>query len=726
MNGLFYKSYVRLGRRTTAAKRFFVYCLRMPRSTPAFRIGITVLAAMLAVLFTPTATHQMSQGQVHRFLSSRRPVLDADTAIVLIELPPDADPAAHGAQFWANFYLSLHEMRARNGLIRLPDEYFESGSMLPIDQRDRIQDRFNAEFRLINRNIVILFDAIRFGSVRPKDTAKFVNELTSLVDKSGGRLLDDILDANDSGTLLLSKARGVFGEERLGTVPADIGYALPSYNSALVVAEYPRVPDESPPFRRLSMAAFGDYFRLEEELVGSLSALEEAGYFARTPAGSHPIVLYSRVQDTLRELLDAPTDDTKSAWKEAKAQYIDSVDTLLNGDTEAVLIQSYENLLFEESLDTDQTQHVRELEQDVVESFDETRAVLSELTAAKALLSSMVKGACFVVGGSPDPSRKRENVWLEPTAAETAAVQIHSIRTGRYSIMPTGWEQRIYIAIPGLLFALLLAVLSFVWVFIAGVLAVCAAAAGFSVLFVYTGIFIHPVFAALVPVVAATATILAAWFLRLRYAWAIGPGLGSRLPRPRRWVLGSLDRPPERLSLPTCSAALTVRSHSDVGSPVGMRTEFYSTVAREIKKCGGVIVGAEDFIVQAAFGTPLDRPSDPLGIDLSVHVEGALRAVSALAGARSGMPKTWSFGLDAGECSYYLSPIRGLSVEGRPAVFARILSSLGAKHGHRVLATEDILAIAGDEWKAKRLDSLVDRASGQEKVFFALTRQKHD
>jgi hypothetical protein len=708
----------------TAAKQFFVYCLPMPRSTPAFRIGITVLAAMLAALFTPTATHQMAQGQAHRFLSSHRTVLDADTAIVLVELPPEADPGTQGPQFWADFYLTLHEMGARNALIRLPDEYFESRSMLPIDQRERIQDRFHTEFGLINKNTAILFDAIRYGSVRPKDTAKFVDDLSSLVDKSGERLLDDILNANDSGALLLSKARNVFGENRLGAIPMDIGYSLPSYDSALVIAEYPRVPEEAPPFRRLSMEAFTKYSRLEEKLERSLSDLEEAGYFARTSAEAHPTVLHSRTQDTLRDLLDAPTDDTKSAWKEAKAHYVLSVEKLLDGTTEAVLIQGFESMLAEESLDEAQALHVRELQKTVVESFDETRTVFDELTQLRNLLAATVKGACCVVGGSPDPQRVQENVWLEPTPAETAAVQIHSIRTGRYSIIPTGWEQRIYIAIPGLLFALLLSVLGLAWVLIAGVLTLCAAAAGFSVLFVYTGIFIHPVSAALVPAVAVAATMLAAWSLRLRYTWAIGPGLGARLPRPGRWVIGSLDRPPEGLPIPTYSAILTVRSGADIGGPVDQRTEFYDTVAREIKKHGGVIVGAEDFIVQAAFGTPLDRPSGRLGVDLGTHVNRALGAVSALIEEKEGLQREWSFGMDAGECAYYLSPIRGLSVEGRPAVFARILSGLAARHRHRILATEDILEIAGDDWKARKLDSLVDKASGQEKSFYALAIQK--
>ncbi len=704
----------------------------MPRSTTAFRIGMNVLAAMLSSLLTPTPTHSLSRSQIHQSLSNYRTALDADPAVILIEVDPEADTGVQNPFFWVDFYLLLQEMGARNALMLLPDDYYEPSTMLSKNQREHLQDWFSMEFGLINKNIAILFDAILYGSVRAKDTARFVEDLSSLVDKSKDRLLDDITNAEANGSLLLQKARSVFGEDRLGTAPIDIGYSLPSYGSAFVFSAYPSIPDGTLPFRRLSIKSIGDYVHLEAELNRLLAAMEEEGYFANTPPESHPTILHSQVQSELAELLDAPSDSTENAWLKAKEQYAQSVQLLLDGRAEAVLVQGYKSMLAGESLDETQTQHVQGLRQIVVDSFRKTKAVYDELASSKKLLSEAIGGACCIIGLSPDPKRAKEDVWIAPTAAETAAVQIHGIRTGRNTIIPTGWEQRIFIAIPGLLSALLLCVLGLAWVFAAGILSMLATGAMFSLLFVYTGIFIHPIYAALIPGVAGVTTLLAAWFLRLRYAWAIGPGFGSRLPRPLRWILSTVESPPKGQPISKCSVILAVRCPSEIGGPadesggrrVAQRTEFHRAVASEVKRHSGLILGAEDFIVLAGFGTPLDRHSVRPGIDLSAHVNDALLAISDLSKADPGFPGAWSFGLDAGECSFYFSSIGGLSAGGRPAVFARILSGLASRHEHRIFATQDVLKAAGDKWETKKLDSLVDKASGQEKAFYALIGRK--
>ena len=702
----------------------------MQKPITAFRLSATCLAALLAVFLIPPATNQLSKGRFYSSLADRRPAIDADPAIVLIEVDPGTDFNVRGPAVWTDFFLALGEMGAEQALLLLPDEVFEQSVVPSRDQKEYIIGRFDTEFGLINRNIATLFEAIRFGSVRPQDTAEFIDNLAFLVNKSKERLLDDAMNADSTESLRLEKARVVFGEDRIGKSPSDLGYSFPTYRSSLVIADYPLVNEDTLPFRRLSIELIRDYVQLEDKLYHLLTVMEEAGYFHDTPPESYPTLLYNRAQDSLHALLDTPSHTLKTAWLERKKAYEESVKTLLAGRTETELIQGLDSILAEETLEENQAQRVHELRQTVVESYSETKTLFLAHTALKNLLFEAIRGTCCIVGSSPDPERASQDIWSAPSAAETAAALIHSIRTGRYETIPTGWRQRVLLGIPGILSSVVLSVVSLPWVFALIVISILATGAGFSLLFVNTGIYIHPLHAAVVPLVAGTATLLATWYFRMRWVWATGPGFGSRLPRPLRWALGSVAGPPTGEPVRKRSAILAVRLRSDIGGledknrerRAVLLAEFYGTVSEVIKRRGGAILGVEDFIILAAFGSPIDRKSNRQQAALSDYVSGALAAVHDL--AENGMPDTWSFGLDAGECAFYFSSVKGYSIDGPPAVFARILSGLTVRYGHRILATQNVLSEVDREWETKKLDSLAEKASGQEKQFHAFIRRK--
>ena len=704
----------------------------MPRSTTAFRISTALAVVILTVFLTPPETHQLLKSNLYKSLSNYRPALYADPAIVLIELDPEPDAGLQSPFVWADFFLILHEMGAELALLMLPVAPPESSSILSMGQKESFENRFDTEFNLISKNIATLFDAIRYGSVRPKDTTEFVEDLLSLIGKSKERLLNATIHSDTSGHLLLMKAQSVFGEDRLGTTIVDLGYSLPTYASAFAVAEYPHSTNYVPVFRRLSMKTILGYVQLDEELFRILSKMDKAGYFINIPPEMHPTILYDHIQDLLYQLLDTPQETTKKVWIEAKKQYEQSVKSLLTGKTKAELIHRLHTLLAEEPSEEAQAHRIQEQKQIVVESFDETQRIFDAYTALQNLLSKALHEADCIVGTRPDPQRERRSLWSAPTAAEAAAVQINSFRSGRRNIILTGWKQKISIAVPGLLLVLLLSPLSLPLVLFAGPIAIVVIGGAYSFLFIFSGIFINPINAALVSGAGATATLLAAWLMRLRYAWQIGPGFGSRLPRINSWVFGTIEGPPARQLPAMRSAILAVRAHLDISESMdghgnrraALLNEFHSAVAKEIRKYGGVILGAEDLIVISGFGTPLDRASARLKSDLRLHVNNALLAASNLSRRKSDSRDAWSFGIDTGECYFYFSSINGISVEGQPAVYARILSALAVRYESRVLTTLDTIREAGSGWTTKKLDALVDDTSGKEKPFYALIGPK--
>ena len=704
----------------------------MRRSISASRIVITIIAAMLTVILTPPASYQLVRGSLYKSLAHSRPAVDADPDIVLIEVKPEAAYGTSSVFFWTDFFLVLHEMDAKQVLLTPRDEARESSGFLSSDQKEHIQNRFDVEFGLINNNIATLFDAIRYGSVHPKDAARFVENLLSLTDKGKERLLDDTISSDARGTPLLQKARRVFGEENLGTTLEDLGYSLPSYKAAFAFADYPREHEDTIPFRRLPIELINTYIQLDEELYGFLTAMEEAGYFSYTPPEKYPTILYDHVQTLLLELLDTPREKAKSAWLDSKARYEQSVIALLTGNAQSMLEKGVATLLTEERQDEDQVKRIQELRQGLAEAFSETRRVADELIAVKNLLSRELNGATCIVGMAPDPLREHKNVWSAPTAAETAAAQIQSIRSGRHSIIPTGWRHKFVFAIPGLLFAALLSILSLPFVFLTGFLAMFAIGAAFSVIYIATGIFVHPIYAALVPAAAGTTTLLVAWLLRFSYVRKVSPATGNRFPRPYKWVFRATEKPPAASLYSKFSVILAVRCRSDINwsednhgkRRAALLNEFHSVAGKVIKRRGGFIVGSDGLIIFAGFGTPFDRIASRVQSHLSIHVNNALLAASDLSGKASSSCRSWSFGMDAGECTFYFSSINGFSIEGSPAVYARVLSGLAARYKHHILVTADIMREAGDGWASKRLDNLVEKVSGGEKAFHALMSRK--
>ena len=91
-----------------------------------------------------------------------------------------------------------------------------------------------------------------------------------------------------------------------------------------------------------------------------------------------------------------------------------------------------------------------------------------------------------------------------------------------------------------------------------------------------------------------------------------------------------------------------------------------------------------------------------------------------MAQENAGTGMDWLFGVDSGECRFMYSSINGYGAVGRPLKYARLLSGLAAKYGCRILVTGEAASRAGEAWRTRRHDSLVEKASGVEYAFFEL------
>ena len=153
--------------------------------------------------------------------------------------------------------------------------------------------------------------------------------------------------------------------------------------------------------------------------------------------------------------------------------------------------------------------------------------------------------------------------------------------------------------------------------------------------------------------------------------------------------------------------------------------------AQSIVSYGGVVLGADGFIVLGAFGTPLearklrkgkDPAPDPVK-ELSNLAIKACAATLGIMGPETAADNFWRFGLDIGDCAFFHSDAGGYSVVGRPPVYARILSGLALKYSCRILVTQELKDAIGEQWLTRRLDTLVAKSSGKEEAFFELSGQ---
>ncbi|MDR1288148.1 MAG: hypothetical protein LBK08_11105 [Treponema sp.] len=701
-------------------------------------------------------------GFYYDFLAGRRPAAIVPREILLIDTGDSTESGTVVCVLDA-----LIEFDAESLVLEVPVLGFSS---VENGDEDQMRRRLDEEFLLLGRNIRNLFEAIRTGSVSPRDADRYVGELVGLAERGKERLGAALID-RDTSSVQLEKEAEAFGAffrsgdlrprpDRDGVLrrvvpvfPDGSEHAVytalkkkrndPSsgaYSSGLEYTEYGPVLagrngnsemiipldrdgavliEQCAGYRRMPLAAFTRYRDADRALRGLLGEAEGLGIYSALPPENAPLYLYDYSEALREDMLARPSAETKDAWKASRAGYARSLEDFFSGPSEAVLVGGYEELIATEDLDEGGISRLADFRDELIGAFQKLRDAHSTFTALRSGMERELESSLCVMGNDPEPSARLASALISGRSAVPAR-RVHVLF----------WS----------LFAAFLA--------IAGASrlrqAVCLAAAPvsgallafvFSWYFVFSGCWIDP----LLPAAPAFAGILVFWagslIVTVQGASSFRRAYGNAAGKPWLKQLIRKGRPLPRERIRARAAVMAVKDPAllaveDRGDPAAVAVlleQFREEVSAVLKKSGAVILGYEKDMVIACFGSPLERvcldglkgespySGDP-GAGIGHPAVKAAGFVAELFRLHSGL--SWRLGMDYGECLFFWSVMTGYTACGSPVVRSRVLAGLTGRYHSRVLITEPVrepLSVP-----VRKLHSLtsVREGGGEEKTCF--------
>jgi adenylate cyclase len=183
---------------------------------PLFVAALFILLDISRLLVVP-------DGALYDLLLSVRRTPKADASILLVDVDDEAARLA-GAWPWPRDLLAdglvlLKEMNARYAVVDMPLGQRSAPALDASALRQDLPAALDKEFLQIQSNIQSLYDAIRRGSVRPQDSARYVNDIVGLVAMAKVRLFNAATGIERDDDALLGQALGFFGN---AYVPFDL------------------------------------------------------------------------------------------------------------------------------------------------------------------------------------------------------------------------------------------------------------------------------------------------------------------------------------------------------------------------------------------------------------------------------------------------------------------------------------------------------------------------
>nr|AGS54121.1 hypothetical protein [uncultured bacterium contig00021] len=165
------------------------------------------IAALLCFLFEGPRL-----GLLYDFLLRRRAGPPVAREILIIDTPGRElgdDILEPGAA--STLLYIMTELGARSLIIQVPILGLSAGGTVG---EAEILYRFDEEFSILSSNIRNLFDAIRTGSVAPRESARYVGELVELSEKGKERLVSALVRRDTEGIIKMERAAAFFGDVR--------------------------------------------------------------------------------------------------------------------------------------------------------------------------------------------------------------------------------------------------------------------------------------------------------------------------------------------------------------------------------------------------------------------------------------------------------------------------------------------------------------------------------
>jgi len=568
-----------------------------------------------------------------------------------------------------------------------------------------IRRRFTDEYNLHGANIRSLFEAIRTGSVSPAKAPYFVDQLVELTEQGRDRLLTALINMDVDlirsisvfGDYLEVDTRPVFDRDgRLRRVqPIDDSSlehpVFSSFKSRYTVSQietidqvqilYLRSFDGSEfdiqldrnaniitprnnGFRTIDISLFHEYEEAEIAMRAALIQANEMGAFSMTLPEKAPLYIGEYAYMLKEELLKFPDNAKRAAWIRSRTDYFNSL-----------------NEYFRSQVNTN--------------LFSDMREKYYEFLAVRMKLENELAQSFCIMGPQ--------------NYAQYQALMANALITGGH--IKTANDRNILIWSISAAFVVLLIIflLQPAVLLFSGIGLCVLASIVFSCIFIFFSYWIDP---AIVFGSSVSGTLVVFYmkraFLKHRtrrfrtaYGTVVSPDVLEELIRTGK----------PRLSDTVVSNAAVVvikdinllnSEDNEMPQYAGKaKKAFYSSVKNIVHSYGAVIAGFEGNTVLACFGSPLDNSIDPVN-KACFFVKDLLKDDEI----------TWRFGIDAGECTFFWSPETGYSVNGKPAVRARVLASKTNRLKVRALITGFIRERINSS--AKKIDSLSD---GNEPIY---------
>ena len=535
------------------------------------------------------------------------------------------------------------------------------------------------------------------------------------------------------------------------------------------------VPHNGEDFRRIGISDFLAYDEVDKDLRLLLAEGEALGIFQAIEGENNPAFLYDYALSLREELAGSVSfndDEKKMTWIEARNRYFKSLEDFLYGPTEMNLVGGYEEIIASESLGETEIAKITEMRDTLIRTFVNLRARYNEVIELRTKLeSSLASSFCILgrgSGGREFPasgangqtadtsgssaaleavsslfrnlphavaqSIKSAFYYTNPTDTEVSALLANSILTGR-AVKPGGDT---YLFLGALLSALLISFviksLNPVPTLWAGTLLVLLIGTGFSLSFVFSGIWLDP----LVPVAASGIAVLVSFIWTLiakgHYSRHFRQAFGPFVSRPCLRSVIHAGSPLPFQTITVRAAAVAIKN-SDLATPRNSPgpyskaiLAFHEKAAELFTKAGATVTGTEGDMVTVCFGSPLERvflggkrKVSPYEDNIHALAAPALRAADIVSDiAPRPECASWLFGLDIGNCTFFWTARSGYSAIGYPVQRARILSRLAGRYRSQIVISSSVNEALPD-LAARKLDVLKEKDVPDGEPFYRMT-----
>jgi hypothetical protein len=649
-------------------------------------------------------------GSIYDFFLKQRKSLPVSREILVI----NTDEYIESAGVFSAL-MAMTEMGASNLILQARI----LGSSSPIAGNDEeIRYRIADEYRRIESNVRSLFEAIRMGSIPPAKAPDYVDSLVDLTRRGRDRLVSGLLDRDED----LLRAAAVFGNYSEAGLksPLDTDGVLrrvhplaEEYSNEHVVFQilkkrYNSVEIEKREkgsflalkrtdgiiteitldrgenillakndsnFRKIDISLFRDYEEVSRAMRQALKEADELGAFSLVQAEVSPVVLGDYAQYLLEELLKNPDEKKRDAWIAARSSYIKYLNEFLYGTAEKKLTEGFGNVLAEKEIDNRETAvKLEALRDGMIRSFGLMRDKHREFEEVYNLLRRELNGSFCVMGP-----------YYPDSAAEYSALFANTLMNGSHIKPASDFNILIFSALAILLLLLIVFSMPCFTLFFTGTGVSIVVFFAFGLSFTFSGYWIDPL-TAFIPCITGT-LILSYCKYKLnkegvnRFRTAYGNAVQDE-------VLNNLlkkGKPKVNETIISHAAVIVIKDPEILRKIENEKPEnsaqtekkFYSEAKRLLFEKGAVIAGYEGNTVTACFGSPLNKSNK-----CEYRARSLVRELLADKDCR------WHFGIDSGECSFYWSAEKGYSVNGKPAVRAKVLASKTNRHKVRAIISD--------------------------------------